>query len=278
MRLRVTGQLLHQAFLDWQRHRCATLAAALAFYAMVSSAPFLISLYLLGVATLGRDAMVETIVPQIRDRLGPKGADFIEYLSVNFSTKASWTGAMALLGYLFMAWGALQYFRHMREALEILWGRPSAKPGFLEVLRQKTLGFVLAIVFAQIYLVSLWIRAAFEIPSNAPETPLNYLVGSGDMLAFFILQVTLALLLYRFFAPARISGRGLLVGATVTGTLLTVARLVGSFVLARGTLTSFGGLAGGFVVLMIWEYFMNQVFLYGAEVTHCWTLRHESTP
>ncbi len=270
--------VLKKSFLSWQQHRCSAWSAALAFYSVVSIGPFLIGLYLLGILLFGREKVIAEIVPKVQDRLGPRGVDFLAYLTDQFSGQIRLRGGMAVFGIAAMAWGAALYFRHLSEALEIVWGYPDAKPGFIEALRQKIRGTLLALLHIQVFLASLWVRVEFDIPSNAPETPTRFLIGSGDMLVFFLLQALFAFLLYRFFIPERAPWRILVPGTLVTAAFQTAARLVGAHVLTQGDLTSLGGLAGGFVVLLVWVNFMNQVFLYGAEITHQLMIRRWHQP
>ena len=74
-------------------------------------------------------------------------------------------------------------------------------------------------------------------------------------------------LLFRIIPEQRVSGRSLLLGGVLTGTLFTVGSQVLGLYVGASRLTSFYGVFGIFVALMLWIYYSAQIVLVGATFT-----------
>jgi membrane protein len=66
------------------------------------------------------------------------------------------------------------------------------------------------------------------------------------------------------------------VGALVTALLFTAGKWVIVVYLGRVALASAYGVAGSFLVLLLWMYYSAQIFLLGAEFTRNYAYEHGS--
>ena len=78
MSIRSIPELLKAAFFDWLEHKAYRLAAAMAYYAVVSLAPLLIIVIALVALIYGQAAAEGHIAAQIEGLVGPRGAQAIQ--------------------------------------------------------------------------------------------------------------------------------------------------------------------------------------------------------
>src|ERR1700686_4854434 len=72
--------LLSESFEEWNRHKGPRLGAALAFYTLLSLTPLLLIVVSIAGLVFGRQAAQSQIVWQIKDLVGPSGAQAIQAL------------------------------------------------------------------------------------------------------------------------------------------------------------------------------------------------------
>ena len=66
------------------------------------------------------------------------------------------------------------------------------------------------------------------------------------------------------------------IGALVTAALFTVGKFLIGLYLAKASIGSAYAAAGSLIVFLTWVYYSVQIFLFGAEFTHEYALRHGS--
>jgi membrane protein len=75
-------------------------------------------------------------------------------------------------------------------------------------------------------------------------------------------------MIYKYVPREKIAWGDVWVGALVTSSLFTVGKLVIIVYFAHIAFSSAYGVAGSFLVLMLWVYYSAQIFLLGAEFTY----------
>jgi membrane protein len=85
-------------------------------------------------------------------------------------------------------------------------------------------------------------------------------------------------LIYKVLPDVSLRWSDVWVGAAVTAVLFLLGSwLIGLYLRVSG-LASVYGAAGSLVVVLLWVYYSSQVFLLGAELTHCYALREGCHP
>jgi len=157
---RVAAKLLRESLRDWWRDDGPHMGAALAFYAMLSLAPLLF-LVLSGLgAVIGHDTAHGQVVGQIRELIGPQGADAVKAM-VRSAEQATERGGWALtLGMCMLFIGSVATFAELQDMLNRIW-RVERKPyrHLLHMVQRRMFSFGLVLGFGFLLLVSLMINA-----------------------------------------------------------------------------------------------------------------------
>lgn len=268
-RLSKWARVAYDAYLDWQRDRCSGLAAALAFYALLGLAPFMLCVLLLSSMLFGTQTVLSQLVPLISARLGTGAVDAIKFLVKSLSENPDRLKTMSIFGIITMAWACSEYFQQLKDSIEIIWDKRREEAGVITRMKNHLFGAALALALSAIYVGSFGVRLLLEPASKTPlanaSTPTLRFI---DIPISYLVIFLAAAIVYRFCTPQKISRHSILVGAAITALLSTIGRIVASYVLTRGKADSVGGLAAEILVLLFWFYYNNEVTLYGAEITH----------
>ena len=95
-----------------------------------------------------------------------------------------------------------------------------------------------------------------------------------NLAIFFLLMMLFWGMVYRFLPTLKLRWRDVGVGALVTTALMTGGIYVLGYYFSRVKFWSIFGAAASVMVVLIWIYFTNQIFLLGAEFTWAWAHRH----
>jgi hypothetical protein len=131
-------------------------------------------------------------------------------------------------------------------------------------------------------LISLFVSAAIttidEYFAHLVPEILNWvlILRVADLVLSFLFIAALVAAIYRILPNATIAWRDVWVGAAVTAFFFTLTKfLVGLYLGYSGVASAYGA-AGSIILLMLWIYYMAQVFLFGAEFTYVYANSHGS--
>jgi membrane protein len=74
-------------------------------------------------------------------------------------------------------------------------------------------------------------------------------------------------LIFKYVPAIKIAWRDVWVGALVTGVLFTIGKELIGLYLGRSAVASAYGVAGSLAIVLLWVYYVSQVFFLGAEFT-----------
>jgi membrane protein len=252
--------LLRDAIRIFSARGARFLAAAVAFYALLASAPlFVVMLRVLG-AVLGADRARSALWGGLADWLAPEGVDTARALTERVQSAEAGSGVLGLLALLY---GSTRLFRALRRALNVLWGvdlehvERGRHTAYKYGVRY---GGAFALVLFVIVLVALlaFIKAAIAL------VPVHGVVFVLDGLVSIVLAFVLFLALFRFVPETEVTWRDALVSAAPTTVLFALGSgLVTLYVDHRHTGDLYDG-AGALVVAILWVYYSAQVFFLGA--------------
>lgn len=268
--LKVIGEMSRDSLFKWLDHGGAQIGASLAFYTVISIAPFLMMVIWIVGAIYGDDAAHGHIVGQIQSIVGAEGAQAIEQILVNASLPGQ--GILAkVIGLSAMLFGATTIFSQLRATLDRIWHAPEHKHSSITMFFiARGLAFSALLGVGVLMVVSLVMNAAlaatFEYTSDIlPGSELMY--RSAEMLSSFIMLSTLFALLYRILPSTKIRWRYAFVGGVVTALLFSMGKFLIGWYLSQAAPGSVYGAAGSLVVILFWVYYSAQVILLGAEFT-----------
>jgi len=258
-----------RVWVRYGRDGCSLMAAATAFYGLISLIPF----GALGVSVLGRAlgsraaAVAEQVVLTFLHAVVPLETPAIENAIREFPRPTgSWfVEAVSILG---LIWAASRLFRTLEDVLTRVWsGHGRGRPLFLRNL--VALGATAAACL--IFLVTLLATASAATLASrrgvAGVLPGLRWVGPWAHAAITLGAAWLMfLLMYVFLPQERVRWRTAAIGAAVAAVIWEVSRLALATLVTRsaGYGRLYGSLAGT-VVLIVWIYLTAAIMLIGAE-------------
>jgi membrane protein len=93
-------------------------------------------------------------------------------------------------------------------------------------------------------------------------------VGLVFQIATSLVVLTLLFaLMFKYLPDVKIGWRDVMLGALVTAVLFTIGKFAIGLYLGHSAMASSYGVAGSFVVLLVWVYYSAQILFFGAELT-----------
>ena len=270
--------LLKQTFQEWSEDRAPQLGASLAFYTALSIAPLLV--IALGVASFvfGEEAARGEIQNQMQSLVGDEGAGAIEEMIDNANKPA--TGTIAtLLGVATLLFGAAGVFGELQHSLNAIWEVEPKKRGILGMIRDRFLSFAMVMGIAFLLLVSLLLSAALAtlgtVLDRLPEE-LHWLAQALNFAASFVVITLLFAMMFKLLPDVEMAWSDVWLGAVITAALFAVGKFDIGLYLGHSSMASSYGVAGSFVVLLVWVYYSAQILFFGAELTQVYANKYGS--
>ncbi|MFT4172718.1 MAG: YihY/virulence factor BrkB family protein [Rhodocyclaceae bacterium] len=269
--LKSIGRIVYQAAVSWSDHRCTSIGAALAYYAIFSLAPILVIALSISGIVFGRDAVEGRVLQELAGLIGTDGASLIQrmiqasYIS-GHSLKASLIGIFGVL------LGATGLFMELDYAFErIFEAQRKYRNAFFSLVMGRLRGLAIVVGVGFLLIVSLIASAAIVAASRYLTSWVGEWLRAASLLeaAFSLIFLTALFgLMFRLLAPVRLSWRTLAGGAFVTALLFTMGKWAVGLYLGAGAIGSTFGAAGSLAILLAWIYYVSMIVLFGAEVTH----------
>lgn len=263
------GQLIIKAVQGFLKDDAFTLAAALAYYMLLSLAPLLVFL-LIAVGQVGPEAQQETVA-RIETVLGTQAGGVVDTIMRSANTNRDLTSLTSIIGIVVLLIGATGIFVQLQAALNKIWN-VKPKPG-LHVgtwLRKRAMTFVVVILLGALLLAAIVLSAILRylLPTSGA-----WLLRAGDLVAGLLLMTVLLALLYKYLPDTIIVWRDVWIGALATALLLALGRVGIQIYFQHSSLGSAYGAASSLVLLLIMIYYSALMLLLGAEFTQVYAQR-----
>ena len=262
--------LLKETGQSWKKDKVTRLAAALAFYTLLSIAPLLVLAVSIAGLVLDEEAARGQIAGELSGIVGPQGGAAIQTIIVNARAPGSGT-LSGLLGLGALLFGASGVFGELQAALNTIWEvAPKPGRGVWGFIRQRFFSFGMVLAVAFLLLVSLVLSTAVAAIGTymASSLPGGAVVWEILNVVFSLAMVTaLFALIFKVVPDVEIRWRDVWLGALVTALSFTLGKTLLGVYLGRTTAASPYGAAGSVVLLVIWIYYSAQILFLGAEFT-----------
>jgi len=261
---------------SWIDDNATRLAAALAYYTLLSLAPLVVLAIALAGLEFGEDAAKGQIAHEVASVVGPEAGVAVQSIVANAKAPGSgWVSS--IVGIVILLFGASGAFGELQAALNTVW-RVKTKPGrgLMGVIRDRGFSLAMVLSVAFLLLVSLILSAALSAMGKFFAATLP---GGESIwqLANFTLSLAIATLLFalmfKVIPDALINWRDVWIGAFVTAILFTLGKTLLAIYIGKFGAASAFGAAGSLVALTIWVYYSSQVLLLGAEFTRVYACR-----
>jgi membrane protein len=277
-KLKPGRELIRETLDQFSRDRGDLVAAALAFYTLLSIAPLIIIAVAIAGAVLGRGAAREEVTRVLTDTMGTAAASAIE----GWVDEASRSGGVAsLIGALLMLFTASRLATQLRSALNQVWNVDEFQAeGFRSIvkhqIRRRLFAFVMVLAVGPVLLIVLISRAlliGLHQVLFASSALAGIAVQVSQLLFSIGLVTVITAIVFKVVPDTRVGWRSVWVGGLLTSLLFNAGNLVVGLYLGRLTVAATYGAAGSAVVVLLWLYFSSQLFLLGAEFTQAYASR-----
>lgn len=263
-------ELFKNAFEHFSEANGTLMAAALAYYALFSVSPLLVLTISLSRWLLGETGIVDEIIRRISVLVTPAVAEALRLLVENYMNNA-YQALPTFLSLGIMFFGASIVFVQLKTALNQIWGiRPKPDQNLFFILRTHGLAFA-SVMTLGLFLIAL------TIATNVLGSLRGEIFGEQSVLtrtfptlepviSVALFTVAFALIL-KILPDAHIAWRDVWLGALITAIAFTIGESLLGLYLSRSSLSSFYGVAGSVIVLMVWIFYSSQILLFGAAFT-----------
>ncbi len=263
------------AVLDaWVADRCASKAAALAFYTIFSLAPLLLILAAVIGVFFGSEATINEIVREATQLVGEAGAGVLRQILASAGSGHD-ASISTIVATVVLAVGITSAFTELKDSLDDIWQAPADAPhGWWHALESRLLSFVFVFALSILMITSLSIDALLAIASD--RILLREGIEQADLARAVSITLSVGIifvlftLIYKLLPSIRISWRNAARAATLTTTLFVIGRLFIGFYLGSLASTSVYGAAASLAVLLLWIYYSAAIFFMSAEIARFW--------
>jgi len=277
--------VINESVTEWNNDNVPRLAAALAFYTLLSLSPLLVIVIAIGGLLFGRSAAAGQLTFELQQLLGLQAALAIEDVVRAAYQPGAGTVATSL-SLLTLVIGATGAAVELRDSLNIIWHVPAATrltrlDTILGLIRERFYSFALVLGSGLLLLVSIAVSAFIAAMGSfvgyhlaMPEFELHL---ATSLLSFLLFGMVFAAI-YKVVPSISLQWGDVIVGAAITSFLFTVGKLLIGIYVGKASFRSSYGAAGSAVVLLVWVYYSTQLFFLGAEFTKVYARKFGSRP
>lgn len=263
-------EIIKETASDWSDDNASRLAAALAYYSLLSLAPLLVIAIAVSGFFLGEEAARGQVVGELAAIVGGQAAESIQAVVANAKSPSAglWS---TIAGVVTLFIGASGVFGELQSSLNTVWEvKPKPGLGIWGQIKIRFFSFSMVLGVAFLLLISLILSAAV----SAVGATFTRLLPGGELLwqlanalVSLVIVSGLFAIIFKFVPDATVEWRDVWVGGAVTAVLFTIGKSLLGLYLGKAAVGSAYGAAGSIVALVVWVYYATQIFLLGAEFT-----------
>jgi membrane protein len=270
--------LMGEIFDHWSRDNAPRLAASLAYYTILSSAPLLVISIAVADRVFGQQAVQGQLAWEIQTLVGGDAAQAIQAILRDAHRPSS--GLIAtILSLATLVVGASSVVVELHSALNLIWGIPDSDSGswfanILTLLKERFSSALIALAAGCLLLLSLVASIAITTIANFFHSILPtsaFALHAATFAASFVIVTLIFGAIYKLLPDVSLRWNDVLMGASVTSLLFTVGKQLLAIYLGRVGFESTYGAAWTLVLFLVWVYYSAQLFFLGAEFTKAYT-------
>jgi membrane protein len=269
---------LRQAWREYQRDYAFLLAAAIAYYALLSLVPLLL-LLLAGLGLMLRYSEFATAAEQqvlnaVQGAIGAELTEPVSQMLDGLRQESIIATVVSLIGLLVTA---SVLFRNLRLSFRAIWKHePPLASSSVRVVVQETffeqaISFAMVLAAGVLWVLSVavlsivqWVGRLFE-PMPTLATPAAWVFALATPL--LVVTVTFAFL-YKVLPPVPVKWRHVLLPAALCAVAWYVtAEVIALYGVFFGRDVTAYGTLGGLLVIMLWTNVVSQLLFFGAELS-----------
>jgi membrane protein len=275
--MRELWTLLRETAFGFVRDNGMQLAAAVAFYALLSLAPatFLI-LDTVG-RVLGREAAQAELVHQVDEWIGHDGSAVVRTIAEQTQRPVG-RGLSTVFGLAMLVVAGTAVFVQLQTAMNAIWNvQPMPGKEVWHFFKKRLLSLAMLIVAALLMILSLVFTSVVRVVLGSVHADVVYqglLLRSANLGGSLVVFTALFAVMFKTLPDVKVPWRHVWLGGLVTAGLFLLGREGIAILLQRSTAPSAYGAAGSLVVVLLWIYYSSIIIFIGAEFTQNYTARH----
>ncbi|MCC6860016.1 MAG: YihY/virulence factor BrkB family protein [Bryobacterales bacterium] len=274
-------RLLKTTVSDLIEDDCPTMAAALAYYTVLSLPPLLMLVIALAGFFVGREQVQGAIRQQFTQMMGQGAAEQAGTMVARTQLISGQGWWSALLGVAVLIFGATTAFAQLQTALNRAWEIQvdPGQGGVKTFLGKRILSFGMILALAFLSLVSLVLSAALAAAGSwagrfLPEWMSGAMLQGINAGAAIAIIAALFGAIFMYLPDAKLGWRQVAVGAVLTALLFSAGKFLIAYYLGSSGVAGACGAAGSLILILVWVYYSSMIVLFGAEFTQAWAKAH----
>jgi membrane protein len=256
----------------FSRDRGELVAAALAYYTLLSIAPLIIIAVAIAGAVLGTGAARQEVARVLIDAMGTDAASTVDGW---VEQAAAGGGVASVVGLALVLFAASRLGTQLRSSLNHIWNIDVTGPQGLSLIiadyfKQRAFAFLVVLASGPLLLLVFASRAllsGFQHYLFADSTWSGVVVQGVQLLSSVSVVALISAAIFRFVPDRKVLWKSAAWGGLLTSLLFNVGNVLVGLYLARAGVGAAYGAAGSAVVLLLWLQFSAHMFLLGAEFT-----------
>lgn len=265
-----------EVYANWRDDRVASLAAALAYYALFSLTPILLICIMVASVILGDEVANQQVLTQINNLVGKEAALEVQQMLKNGALPQT-NLAMQIITLAILLFSASGIFSEIQAGLNIIWGVQANKSTQrFAFITSRLLSFSMVLICALLLLFSLVVTSSLAALSSyipnligidiSLELKMSYLLS-------FLIATLLFAMMFKHLPDVKLQWRNVWIGALITSLLFSLGKILIGFYLSHAHIASVFGAAGSLIILLVWVYYSAQIFFLGAEITKIYFIK-----
>lgn len=259
---------IKEAIEHFSHHRGANMAAALAFYAILSVGPLLFVILTIADTVWGREAATNLLIEQGRIYLGAEATDSL-ITATNESANSKKTGLSSVISICVLVFTSTLLFAQVKISLHRLWQKEKKRGPISSYLTERLHSLLFILVLGFVLLASTIAMSVLAILSNWVDQVAPWLNNQMAAIAVWFVWLSLLVsLVFKFFSGKKLSWRSLFIGAAATSAILVASKELLAWYLAKtANMASAYGAAGALGTVAMWAYFSSMALFLGASLS-----------
>lgn len=274
MTLSELGSLLKTTVVEFTREHPLHHGAALSYYAIMALIPILyLSVTFFG-SWVGQDTMQEIISELLHENVGIKDVGGI----IEFLGQVDLTGSFALktIGVIALMLSSTAILNSLKRSMMEFYDLDKRKLGrrkkivrniIFRLVSMLVIGAMTSIIIALYFLETLVL--SLEETYFSDNAFISWLFsGFAHHMLPVLLNFIVFTFIFKYLHDGVVRWKVAITGGIVTGIFLYLGQLLIKFYLANYFFASEGGVAGTFLVILVWVYYSSQILFLGAKFSY----------
>ena len=251
-----------------------TLAAALAFYAILSVAPLLI--LLITILGLVGESTQQQIIQQTEKLIGPQASQGVELILRSAKAQRVRATSSATIGLVVLLFSATSVFGQLQYSLNTVFNVRWKRGILTGWLYKRFLSLLMVLAMGIVLLLTVVVTSTIAVVFRSKGSIAEII----DLIISVVVFTTICVIMFRVLPDVKISWKDTWAGGFISGVLFVIGEYaIGKYLRSSGVRSLYGA-AGSLVLLLLWTYYSSIILLLGAELTQAYAkcCGHEIVP